>query len=212
MNIFSITAFLSGIPIGFIFSFALGPVFFTIIKTSLERGFKSTISITIGVILADLVLLALAYSGVEAFLPTDMDISLWVNLIGGSFLIILGIITLLNRNKIAQGRDITPSKLFFKNMVTGFFLNSLNPANFMEWVGTAGLLKTKYHFEVYQNVSFFTGALLGAAATSLAISYFAARLRKVLSVRVMRGINIVSGVLFLGFGIYLLLEAFLSRH
>lgn len=210
MNIFSASAFLSGIPIGFIFSFALGPVFFTIIKTSLERGFKSTIPITIGVILADLVLLALAYSGVEAFLPRDVDISFWVSVGGGTFLIILGVITLLNRDKISQGKDITPSKLAFQNIIKGFFLNSLNPANFMEWVGAAGILKTKYHFEVYQNVSFFTGALIGAAATSLAISYFAARLRRVLSVKVMRYINIVSGSLFLGFGIYLLVEAFLK--
>ena len=209
MNIFSAKAFFSGIPIGFLFSFALGPVFFTIIKTSLERGFRSTIPITVGVILADLVLLALAYSGVEAFMPTGVDVSFWVDICGGVFLIVLGVFGILNRNKVSVGREIGATTLFFQNLSKGFFLNILNPANFMEWVGAAGVLKTKYHFEVYQNISFFTGALIGAGATSLAISYFAARLRNVLSVKVMRYINIVSGILFIAFGLWLLSEAFL---
>ena len=209
MHYFSIKAFLYGIPIGFLFSFALGPVFFTIIKTSLERGFRSTIPITIGVILADLVLLALAYSGVEAFIPEGVDFSFWAELGGGLFLIILGIVTLINRSKIAKAKEISLTALFFQNLFKGFLLNILNPTNFMEWVGTVGILKTKYHFEVYENVSFFTGALLCATITSLAISYFAARLRNILTAKVMRYINIGSGILFLGFGIWLLISRYI---
>lgn len=210
MHYFSIKAFLYGIPIGFLFSFALGPVFFTIIKTSLERGFRSTIPITIGVILADLVLLALAYSGVEAFIPEGVDFSFWAELGGGLFLIILGIVTLINRSKIAKAKEISLTALFFQNLFKGFLLNILNPTNFMEWVGTVGILKTKYHFEVYENVSFFTGALLSATITSLAISYFAARLRNILTAKVMRYINIGSGILFLGFGIWLLISRYIQ--
>ena len=209
MHYFSIKAFLYGIPIGFLFSFALGPVFFTIIKTSLERGFRSTIPITIGVILADLVLLGLAYSGVEAFIPQGVDISFWVELIGGLFLITLGVITIFNRSKVAKAKEINLTALFFQNLFKGFLLNILNPTNFMEWVGTVGVLKTKYHFEMYENVSFFTGALLCATITSLAISYFAARLRNILTAKVMRYINIGSGILFLGFGIWLLISRYI---
>ncbi len=210
MHYFSIKAFLYGIPIGFLFSFALGPVFFTIIKTSLERGFRSTIPITIGVILADLVLLGLAYSGVEAFIPQGVDISFWVELIGGLFLITLGVITIFNRSKVAKAKEINLTALFFQNLFKGFLLNILNPTNFMEWVGTVGVLKTKYHFEMYENVSFFTGALLCATITSLAISYFAARLRNILTAKVMRYINIGSGILFLGFGIWLLISRYIQ--
>ncbi len=209
MHYFSIKAFLSGIPIGFLFSFALGPVFFTIIKTSLERGFRSTIPITIGVILADLVLLGLAYSGVETLMPQGVDVSFWVDLGGGLFLITLGIITIFNRSKIVKAKEISLTALFFQNLFKGFLLNILNPTNFMEWVGTVGVLKTKYHFEVYQNISFFAGALLCATVTSLAISYFADRLRKVLTAKVLRYINIGSGILFIGFGIWLLISRYI---
>ncbi len=209
MHYFSIKAFLYGIPIGFLFSFALGPVFFTIIKTSLERGFRSTIPITIGVILADLVLLALAYSGVEAFIPEGVDFSFWAELGGGFFLITIGVVTLLNRSKIAEAKEISLTVLFFQNLFKGFLLNILNPTNFMEWVGTVGILKTKYHFEVYENVNFFTGALLCATITSLGISYFAARLRNILTAKVMRYINIGSGILFLGFGVWLLVSRYI---
>ena len=89
----------------------------------------------------------------------------------------------------------------------GFFLNILNPANFFEWVGAAGVLKTKYHFAVFENISFFTGALLAVFCTGLSVAYFASRLRKVLNDKVMSVINIVTGSIFLGFGVWLLWEA-----
>ena len=199
---------MAGIPIGFAFSFALGPVFFTIIKTSLDRGFRSTIPISIGVILADLVLLGLAYSGLEAFIPKGMDISFWVSLGGGAFLIVMGLFTIHRRNRVSIVKDIALSTLVLQNLSKGFFLNILNPSNFMEWVGTVGILKTKYHFQTYQNVSFFSGALLGALVTSLAISYFAGKLRKILTIRVVQYINIVSGILFIAFGLWLLSDAY----
>lgn len=210
MNFFYIKAFLGGIPIGFAFSFALGPVFFTIIKTSLDRGFRSTIPISIGVILADLVLLTFAFSGLEAIIPRGVDLSFWVSLGGGLFLLIMGVMTILKRNAVSVVKDLALSTLILQNLSKGFFLNILNPANFMEWVGTVGLLKTKYHFDFYQNLSFFSGALLGALTTSLGISYFAAKLRHILTIRVVRIINIVSGILFIGFGLWLLIDAF--RH
>jgi threonine/homoserine/homoserine lactone efflux protein len=60
LKYFSISAFLYGIPTGFFFSFALGPVFFTLIKSSIQHGFRMTLFIASGVILADLLLLTLA--------------------------------------------------------------------------------------------------------------------------------------------------------
>ena len=82
----------------------------------------------------------------------------------------------------------------------GFFLNIINPANFLEWVGTASVLKTKYHFETFENVSFFVGALLVVFGTELSVAYFASRLRRVLSDRVIQRINMVSGAVFMGSG------------
>jgi L-lysine exporter family protein LysE/ArgO len=206
-KLFSLSAFLYGLPVGFAFSFALGPVFFSLIKASLENGFRAAIYIATGVIAADLVLLGIAYGGVETFLPTGMNVAFWTQLFGGLLLIAIAIATIAKKPQNTEGVHIEPSNLIIKNIARGFFLNILNPANFFEWVGAAGVLKSKYHFEVFENISFFTGALLAVFMTELAVAYFASRLRKVLNQRVIYGINIVTGSVFLGFGVWLLWEA-----
>ncbi len=206
-KIFSLSAFLYGIPVGFAFSFALGPVFFSLIKASLENGFRAAIYIATGVVVADLVLLGIAYGGVETLLPSGMNVAFWTQLFGGVLLIGIAIATIIKKPKNTEGVAIEPTNLIFKNIARGFFLNILNPANFFEWVGAAGVLKSKYQFEVFENVSFFTGALLAVFVTELSVAYFASRLRKVLNERVIYGINIVTGSVFLGFGIWLLWEA-----
>ena len=78
MNNFSLSAFLAGIPVGFFFSFGLGPVFFTLIQSSLVYGFRKATYMIIGVVVADLMMLGIAYSGMSAFLPESVDVSFWV--------------------------------------------------------------------------------------------------------------------------------------
>jgi threonine/homoserine/homoserine lactone efflux protein len=206
--LFSFSAFLYGLPVGFAFSFALGPVFFSLIKASLEYGFRAAISIALGVIAADLVLLGIAYGGVEAFLPkSDMDVTFWVQLLGGLLLVGIGLATMLKKRENTEGVALTHERRIIKHLSMGFFLNIINPANFFEWVGAASVLKSKYQFETFENVSFFTGALLAVFITELSVAYFATRLRKVLNDRVIYGINVATGVVFIGSGIWLLLEA-----
>ena len=206
-KIFSLSAFLYGLPVGFAFSFALGPVFFSLIKASLEHGFRAALYIAIGVIVADLVLLGIAYGGVETLLPSGVNVAFWTELFGGLVLIGIAIATITKKPKNTEGVVIEPSNMIFKNIMRGFFFNIFNPANFFEWVGAAGVLKSKYHFEVFENISFFTGALLAVFITELTVAYFASRLRKVLNERVIYIINIVTGSIFFGFGIWLLWEA-----
>jgi threonine/homoserine/homoserine lactone efflux protein len=208
---FSLSAFLYGLPVGFAFSFALGPVFFSLIKTSLERGFRAAVSIAFGVIVADVILLAIAYGGVDAFLPkNNVNVTFWVQILGGLLLLGLGIATMIKKPQNTEGVTLTHERHIFKHLSMGFFLNILNPANFFEWMGAASLLKSKYHFETFENVSFFAGALLAVFFTELFVAYFATRLRRILSERVMFSINISTGVMFIGSGLWLFLDVMKS--
>ncbi|MDZ7879033.1 MAG: LysE family transporter [Saprospiraceae bacterium] len=201
----SFSAFIYGLPVGFVFSFALGPVFFSLIKTSLERGIKAAVSIAVGVVVADMLLLAIAYGCVDAFLPkTNVDVTFWVQILGGLLLLSLGIATVFKKPQNTEGSLLTEEKYIIKHLSTGFFLNLLNPANFFEWMGAASLLKSKYHFNNFENISFFTGALLAVFFTELSVAYFATRLRHILAERVMHRINLVIGVVFIGSGIWFL--------
>lgn len=211
MNYFSISAFLYGLPVGFFFSFGLGPVFFTLIQSSLQYGFRKAAYIIIGVMLADLIMLGIAYSSMQAFLPKELDVSFWTELIGGVVLLALGISFLLKK-AVETEVHIEDSKLIAQNIGKGFFLNILNPGNFMEWVAMAGILKTKYHYDTSENVSFFTAALLMVALTELAIVFYASKLKGLMTVKTMTVINKVSGLIFIGFGCWFLWEAFFKPN
>jgi L-lysine exporter family protein LysE/ArgO len=207
---FSISAFLYGIPIGFLFSFGLGPVFFTLIQSSITYGFRKALYLIIGVVIADLIMLGVAYSGIALFLPKDIDVSFWVELIGGLLLLGLGIGTLMKKSN-TEAKPIGAARLIIQNILKGFFLNILNPGNFMEWVATAGILKTKYNYTTSENVSFFTGAILMVIVTEFLIAYFADKLRHIMTEKIIRYITIFTGLLLLGFGIWLLSEAFIKK-
>jgi L-lysine exporter family protein LysE/ArgO len=207
LNNFSLTAFLAGIPVGFFFSFGMGPVFFTLIQSSLQYGFRKAAYTIIGVVLADIIMLGIAYSGMSAFLPENLDVSFWASLIGGIVLLVLGTSFLLKK-MVETEVQIEDSKLIVQNISKGFFLNILNPSNFMEWVAMAGILKTKYHFVTHENVSFFTAAVSMVILTELAIAFYASKLKGLMTVKTMDSINKVSGVLFIGFGLWFLYEAF----
>ncbi len=212
MQYFSPSAFLYGLPVGFLFCIALGPIFFLLIKSSIETGFWYSLFIVIGVVLADATLLAIAYGSIQAFLPkSNIDVTYWIQIFGGFLLTIMGVSTIVKRAQSVEKIKIEKSTLIIKNLSKGYLMNVVNPANFMEWVGTAGILKSKYHFEVFENVSFFTGALLAVFFTELGIAYFAARLRKVLKPSIIEIINIITGILFLAFAVWMFIEAYKSK-
>ena len=46
---------------GFILSFMIGPVFFVLLETSVVKGFKAAIVFDLGVVLADIIFILIAY-------------------------------------------------------------------------------------------------------------------------------------------------------
>jgi threonine/homoserine/homoserine lactone efflux protein len=205
-----LSALFSGIVIGIPLCFALGPVFFALIQNSLTNGFKSAFFIATGVILADIILFAAAYTGTHLFIndgthTAKANINFWVELGGGIVLFIMGFLTL--RKHVEE----TNQKRFFHNpvmyTVRGFALNFLNPANFFAWVVVTSNFNQIYETIPYRTV-FYISTLASVYITELLISYFAGRIRRVINDRFMRLISIVNGIIFIGCGLLLFATAF----
>ncbi len=206
---FSTTAFLLGLPVGFLFSFAMGPIFFMLLKSSLENGLRYAIFIIFGVVVADAVLLSIAYGGVGKLFSTfQIDFEFWVQILGGTLLLILGLVNILKKKVTVYDSTLEKSRLIVKNISKGFFINILNPINFFEWAGTVALLKSKYHYTYFENMSFFGAALLGVFLTEFFIVFFAARLRHFIKPSFIKKVNFGTGILFIGFSAWLFWEAF----
>jgi threonine/homoserine/homoserine lactone efflux protein len=58
----------NGLKLGIVLTFLVGPVFFTIIQTSVERGFWSGVVVSLGVSVSDILYVAICYFGVVQFI------------------------------------------------------------------------------------------------------------------------------------------------
>jgi len=202
-----IEASVYGFGTGIVLSLMLGTVFFALIQNSVDFGYKSGVLIALGVVFSDVLFISGALLG-TSFLPTIPNLSFYTSLVGGGLLIVLGLVSILKKDpKIAYPKTKFGNIVYY--FTTGFLLNVLNPVNFFFWVAIATKL-TGENYTQSQQIVFFIGCLAAIFLTEVAIAFFASKLRNVFTAKVLRGINVVSGVVFVGFGIKLLYDAFVK--
>ena len=65
--------FLPAIPIGIVLAFTIGPVFFTVLETSISKGVKAAIFVDIGVVLSDIVFFVIAFFSTNSLLNSIQE-------------------------------------------------------------------------------------------------------------------------------------------
>ena len=89
---------ISAIPLGFFLSFMIGPVFFVLLETSVVKGFKAAIIFDLGVVLADIIFILIAYfSSYRLIQSIKDDPALFV--FGGLVMLTYGIISFVKNRK-----------------------------------------------------------------------------------------------------------------
>jgi threonine/homoserine/homoserine lactone efflux protein len=90
----------AAIPLGFFLSFMIGPVFFVLLETSVVKGFRAAISFDLGVVLADIIFIFLAYFSSYQLLE-NLSNQPGLYIFGGTLLSLYGVIVF---SKKAKGR------------------------------------------------------------------------------------------------------------
>jgi threonine/homoserine/homoserine lactone efflux protein len=204
-----IIAFLSGAVVGVPMCFALGPVFFALLQNSLSNGFRSAFYIALGVIVADVILFTAAYTGTNLFMKganaDKTSINFWVELAGGTILILMGFFTI--RKHIKETNQLKFFHNPFMYFMRGFALNFLNPVNFFAWLVVIANFNVVYITTSYR-FTFYTATLASIFMTEIIIAYFANRITRILNARMLRIISTGNGLVFAGCGIWLIGIAF----
>src|SRR5690606_29007579 len=93
---------LNGLISGLALAFLIGPVFFTILQTSLERGFRCGLFVAIGVSLSDAFYISVCYLGVSRLFDSG-NFREYLGYFGGIVLLSMGLYYLLVKSrKLAQ--------------------------------------------------------------------------------------------------------------
>ncbi len=204
-------AILSGLVLGLALVFSLGPVIFTILKLRINYGLASAFYFISGVWISDLIWVFTA-NFFGDLLNEVFVFKKYIGIAGGTFLIGLGFFYLLfkkfhSKEEVDNGIKIagtTYAKLF----ITGFLINTLNPAVIALWFAAV----TKSLSNTYdERVATFSVCLLLNMSADVFKINLAGKLRSKLTDKNIRLINKISGVLFIIFGLALLFNVLIRQ-
>lgn len=95
----------------------------------------------------------------------------------------------------------------------GFFINLLNPFVWIFWTATSTTVGSKFEFSYVKIIVFFTFTLGVILSTDLLKAFVSEKIKRFLTARLMKIVNIISGVILIGFGFYLIYKIyFLPRN
>jgi threonine/homoserine/homoserine lactone efflux protein len=210
---------IKGIVTGFILSIMIGPVFFVILETSIRRGVKAALALDLGVLISDLVYILIAYvfySEVSGLINGENKGIL--KLIGGILFVIYGAFTYFKKPKEEKvdevGNVVQNSSDYFMLALKGFLLNFANPLVIFYWfsVITMGAKNSEHAGTNENSILFFLGVIL--------ITFFSFDLLKILGAKKLRplvtekllvALNHLIGIVFFGFGIFLVIQGIIGE-
>lgn len=191
-----IEAIISGIGIGIVLTFITGPVFFALIKTSIEKGFHAGVSLALGVVTSDVVFVGAIIFGSQLFdIPPHVKTGLGVA--GSIILFGIGIHYLLKKADVSYNTH-TPASVnragyFFK----GFLMCIFNPTILFHWITVIGTASTIYHIGVPHRqlkiALMFSTILVVQFGLDTTKAFYANKLRDKISVKLVHRLNYVAG-------------------
>jgi threonine/homoserine/homoserine lactone efflux protein len=193
---------LNGVISGIVLAFLIGPVFFTILQTSIERGFWSGVFVAIGVSLSDAFYISICYLGIHQLFDNG-NFKAYMAYFGGGVLLIMGFYYLIiKRRKLASYDPMkVEAKSPYKLVIKGFVINGLTPMVLIFWLGTVGLATTKLGYNTPgKAIPFFAAIVCTVFITDVIKAKLADKLRQVLTPRFIRTLNLILGLALVIFG------------
>jgi threonine/homoserine/homoserine lactone efflux protein len=192
---------IKGILSGIVLAFLIGPVFFTLLQTSIERGFSSGVFVAIGISLSDSFYILIAYFGLSQFLEAG-NFRHYMAYGGGVILLLFGLYYLfIKSRKLAQ---YDPQKVTsasgLRLAAKGFLINGLSPMVLFFWLATVSVATTQFGYSSTKKATvFFASIVLTVFTTDVIKAKLADKLRVIITPRVIRIMNIVLGVVMVVF-------------
>lgn len=196
-------AILEGLEMGLLLSMMIGPVFFALVTTSMDHGFKQSALLAFGVFLSDLVYVLVTYFGVQAltFIP---NVELFLGFFGG--LILIGFGFSFFRKKITTPPSNSSPSLASqgKALMQGFGINGINPFVMLFWLSIASMVTLKSTWGISDRALFYTALLFTVFGIDLAKAFLAGKLAHWMSPRVRKALQVVAGLMICFFGFRML--------
>jgi len=203
----------TAIPLGFFLAFMIGPVFFVLIETSATKGFRAAVVFDIGVIIADVFFIGLAYfSSFQLLENLSNQPGLFV--FGGMIITVYGIIIFLKKPKIStnEASELVFTKTNYLGLfVKGFLLNFINIGVLVFWLGVIIITGPSLENNLNRFVAFFGTMILAYFITDLFKIILAKQLKKKLTPDRILKVKKLLGLILVICGLVLIVKGFLPK-
>jgi threonine/homoserine/homoserine lactone efflux protein len=198
-------AFIKGLGLALFLSISVGPVLFSIIKQSLNNGFKGGMAFVAGVSASDVTLVLVSNVFTQLFAELNRYRT-EIGIIGCIFLVSMGVffvffkkvpVSVEGKQVIFKFRKRDYAKIF----ASGFLMNTLNPACILVWITSSTSFITH---TVQQRIVIFTTCLAVVLCLDIAKVLLAGKIRNRLTPHNIHLINRLNGIILIGFGIALI--------
>lgn len=192
---------IKGVVSGIVLALLIGPVFFTLLQTSIERGFSSGVFVAVGISLSDSFYILISYFGLTQF-THSANFRHYMAYVGGGILLLFGLYYLfIKSRKLAQ---YDPKKIEsasgLRLAAKGFLINGLSPMVLFFWLATVSVATTQLGYNSSKNVLiFFASIVFTVFTTDVIKAKLADKLRVLVTPRVIRIMNIVLGLVMVVF-------------
>lgn len=215
---------LSAIPIGLAISVSPGAALFGIIQTSLSKGFKSGIFFALGIALSDMLFIGLCLWGFAALLDNPIA-KMVFGLVCGCVLVGYGLLTFFSKRDTVSDKqreqvenrihevdklDNLPPVLprhqylnVLKPMSKGFLFNFINPGAWVLWMGIMPLTANN---DVKEQIFFFGCILATIFCVDMLKSYFAGKIKTMVTPKVFYYVNRIIGIIFCVLGVVMIVK------
>src|SRR5690606_39024396 len=169
----------AAIPLGLLLSFMIGPVFFVLLETGATKGFRAGVSLDVGVIIADIVFLIIAYfSSFQLLENLSNEPGLFV--FGGMILLVYGIYLFIKKAKKKAHLNVSKGG-YLGLLAKGFLLNFINIGVLAFWLGLIIVVGPSLDNDPKRMLVFFGTVLLVYFMTDLVKILLAKQLKKYLT-------------------------------
>ena len=207
---------LSGIPWGIFLSFMIGPVFFILLETSIIKGFRAALVFDLGVVLGDIIFIAIAYLGSYRLIKSLEDNSA-LFMFGGILMLAYGVISYISLHK---ERKVDTKKIdneiirkdYLGLFIKGFFLNIINIGVLGFWLAVIISVGPKLEMQNSRMLTFFITVILSYLLVDCIKIVLAKQLKTKMTPKNILKIKKIISIVLMVFGVALIVQGWFPNE
>ena len=208
------------VGIGFLLSVMIGPVFFVLLETSITKGARSALMLDLGVFISDIIYILFAFifaTQIKNFTDNTVNNNILLAVIGGALFLGYGLYILLKKQKnninLIDKSNSIPQANYLVLFLKGLMLNLANPAVLFYWIGIIAQGNMVVGKDSTVKVFIFVFIVLTTYFSLDVLKIITAKkLRPFVTDTVLKAFNNLIGIVFIAFGLFLIVKQFFIKH